>query len=185
MGRALAQHGFIACRYDNEKLNPVWVQRTHLNPQKDGLTSYDYPPYLPHAGGGGLGVRREVHAAVGGFDESMPALEDTDYCWRIQRAGTPLVFVPEAVVYIRHRHDLRGVFRQGVSYGQHNVLIYKKYRPLGMPRLGILPGAARWAALLLRSPRLLSRDGRAPWLWQLGWRAGRIKGCFKYRVLAP
>lgn len=185
MGRVLARHGFVACRYDNEKLNPVWVQKTHLNPQKDGLTSYDYPPYLPHAGGGGLGVRREVHEAVGGFDEEMPALEDTDYCWRIQRAGTPLVFVPEAVVYIRHRHDLRGVFRQGVSYGQHNVLIYKKYRPLGMPRLGVLPGAARWAALLLRSPRLLTRDGRAPWLWQLGWRVGRIKGCFRYRVVAP
>ncbi|HYG64225.1 MAG TPA: glycosyltransferase family A protein, partial [Thermoanaerobaculia bacterium] len=40
MGRALSRHGFVACRYDNEKLNPVWVQRTHLNPQKDGLTSY-------------------------------------------------------------------------------------------------------------------------------------------------
>ena len=46
-------------------------------------------------------------------------------------------------------------------------------------------GAARWAALLLRSPRLLTRDGRAPWLWQLGWRVGRIKGCFRYRVVAP
>lgn len=185
MGRALAEHRFVACRYDNEKLNPVEVRKTHLNPQKDGVTRYDYPPFLPHAGGGGLGVRREVHEAVGGFDESMPALEDTDYCWRIQLAGTPLVFAPEAVVYIRHRQDLGGVFRQGVSYGLHNVLIYKKYRSRGMPRLGWLPGAARWAALLLRSPRLLTRDGRAPWLWQLGWRVGRIKGCFKYRVVAP
>ncbi len=185
MGRALAQHGFVACRYDNEKLNPTWVQRTHLNPQKDGLTAYSYPDYLPHAGGGGLGVRREVHEAVGGFDESMPALEDTDYCWRIQRAGTPLTFVPDAVVYIRHRHDLGSVFRQGVSYGEHNVLIYRKYRLLGMPRLGWAPGAARWAKLLLRSPLALTREGRAPWLWQLGWRVGRIKGCLKYRVLAP
>ncbi len=185
MGRALAGHGFVACRYDNEKLNPTWVQRTHLNPQKDGLTAYSYPDYLPHAGGGGLGVRREVHEAVGGFDESMPALEDTDYCWRIQRAGTPLTFVPDAVVYIRHRHDLGSVFRQGVSYGEHNVLIYKKYRPLGMPRLGWMPGAARWAKLLLRSPLALTRERRAPWLWQLGWRVGRLKGCFKYRVLAP
>jgi GT2 family glycosyltransferase len=185
LGKALSEHGFIACRYDNEKLNPIEVRKTHLNPQKDGVTRYDYPPFLPHAGGGGLGVRREVHEAVGGFDESMPALEDTDYCWRIQLAGTPLVFAPEAVVYIRHRQDLGGVFRQGVSYGLHNVLIYKKYRSRGMPRLGWLPGAARWAALLLRSPRLLTRGGRAPWLWQLGWRVGRIKGCFKYRVVAP
>src|SRR5436305_2382407 len=58
LGRALAQYDFVACRYDNEKLNPAWVQRTHLNPQKDGLTSYDYPPFLPHAGGGGRAVTR-------------------------------------------------------------------------------------------------------------------------------
>lgn len=186
MGRALSVHDFVACRYDNEKLNPVWVRRTHLNPQKDGLTAYDYPPFLPHAGGGGLGVRRAVHEAVGGFDESMPALEDTDYCWRIQLAGYSFHFAPEAVVYIRHRHDSRSIFHQGVSYGLHNVLIYKKYRSRGMPRLGWVPGALRWAKLILKTPGMLvTREGRSRWLWQLGWRVGRVKGCWRYGVLAP
>lgn len=186
LGRALAVHDFVACRYDNEKLNPVWVQRTHLNPQKDGLTAYDYPPFLPHAGGGGLGVRRAVHEAVGGFDESMPALEDTDYCWRIQLAGHSFHFAPEALVHIRHRHDSRSIYRQGVSYGLHNVLIYRKYRSRGMPRLGWLPGALRWAKLILKTPgMLLTREGRSRWLWQLGWRVGRVKGCWRYRVMAP
>ena len=186
MGRALTAHDFVACRYDNEKLNPVWVQRTHLNPQKDGLTSYDYPPFLPHAGGGGLGVRRQVHEAVGGFDETLPALEDTDYCWRIQLAGYAFDFVPDAVVNIRHRHDLGSIYRQGVSYGKHNVLIYKRYRSRGMPRLGWVPGLLRWAKLALKTPPMLAtREGRARWAWQLGWRVGRIEGCFRYRVVAP
>ncbi len=117
MGAALAAHDFVACRYDSDTLNPEWARGTHSNPQRDGLSRYDYPDYLPHAGGGGLGVRRAVHAAVGGFDETMPALEDTDYCWRIQRAGHALVFVPDAVVRIRHRHDLRGMFAQGWRTG--------------------------------------------------------------------
>jgi GT2 family glycosyltransferase len=186
MGRALERHEFVACRYDNEALNPAWVQRTHLNPQKDGVTRYDYPPFLPHAGGGGLGVRRSVHEEVGGFDESMPALEDTDYCWRIQLAGHELAFAPDAVVRIRHRHDPRSIFRQGVSYGRHNVLIYRKYLPLGMPRLGWLPGLLRWAKLILKTPLMvLTREGRARWLWQLGWRLGRLQGCWRYRVVAP
>ena len=186
MARALARHDFVACRYDNEALNPAWVQRTHLNPQKDGIIRYDYPAFLPHAGGGGLGVRRSAHEEVGGFDESMPALEDTDYCWRLQLAGHELAFAPEAVVRIRHRHDPGSIFRQGVSYGKHNVLIYKKYRGRGMPRLGWLPGALRWAKLLLKTPvMLLTREGRSRWLWQLGWRLGRLEGCWKYRVLAP
>jgi len=186
MGRALARHEFVACRYDNEALNPAWVRRTHLNPQKDGITRYDYPPFLPHAGGGGLGVRRGIHEEVGGFDESMPALEDTDYCWRIQLAGHELAFVPDAVVRIRHRHELRSLFRQARSYGRNNVLIYRKYRPLGMPRLGWLPGLLRWAKLVLKTPlMILTREGRARWLWQLGWRLGRLEGCWQHRVLAP
>jgi GT2 family glycosyltransferase len=185
LGKALAEHDFVACRYDNEKLNPEWVRRTHSNPQKDGLTSYDYPAFLPHAGGGGLAVTRRAHEAVGGFDETMPALEDTDYCWRLQLAGFPLHFVPEALVYIRHRHDLGNVYRQGVSYGLHNVLIYRRYLGKGMPRLGLLPGLLRWGKLLLTFPRFFTRDGRARWTWQLGWRVGRIRGCFRYGVLAP
>ena len=186
LGRALATYEFVACRYDNETLNPAWVRRTHLNPQKDGLTAYDYPPFLPHAGGGGLAVRRRVHEEVGGFDETLPALEDTDYCWRIQLAGQGFHFVPDAVVNIRHRHDSRSIFRQGVSYGRHNVLIYQRYKDRGMPRLGWTPGLLRWGKLLLKTPAmLLTREGRARWLWQLGWRLGRLAGCFAYRVIAP
>jgi GT2 family glycosyltransferase len=186
LGRALGEHDLVACRYDTDKLNPEWVRQTHLNPQKDGLTAYDYPPYLPHAGGGGLAVRRHVHEAVGGFDESLPALEDTDYCWRIQRAGYDFVFAPDAVVHIRHKADPGSIFRQGRTYGRYNVFIYKKYRPLGMPRLGWLPGVLRWGTLILRTPLLLlDRKNRARWLWQLGWRIGRLEGCFRYRVVAP
>jgi GT2 family glycosyltransferase len=186
MGAALAEHDFVACRYDSDALNPEWARGTHSNPQRDGVARYDYPDYLPHAGGGGLGVRRAAHEAVGGFDESMPALEDTDYCWRLQRAGHALVFVPDAVVRIRHRHDLPGMFRQGLRTGRYNVLIYRKYRPLGMPRLGVLPGVLRWGKLLLRTPLLLAtRAGRSRWAWQMGWRLGRLWGCALYRVLAP
>jgi glycosyltransferase involved in cell wall biosynthesis len=186
MAAALATHSFVACRYDNVTLNPPWVRETHLNPQRDGLTRYDYPDYLPHAGGGGLGVRRAVHEQVGGFDESLPALEDTDYCWRIQRAGHALSWAGDAVVRIRHRLDLRGMFRQGWRTGRWNVAIYRRYRPLGMPRLGLLPGLLRWGGLMARTPvLLLSRAGRARWAWQLGWRLGRLHGCCSERVLAP
>ncbi len=184
LGAALGEHDFVTSRYDDRKLNPPRIRQIHKNPQGDGLIPYDYPPYLPHAGGGGLGIRRRLHEAVGGFDESLPALEDTDYCWRVQLAGTELRFVPEAVVHIRYRPTLDGIFRQGQSYGEHNVLIYKKYRPLGMPRLGWTTGVRKWALQLLRAPQLVTAAGRARWIWQLGWRVGRLKGCLKYRVVA-
>ncbi len=184
MGRALAEHEFVASRYDTGPLNPAWVRQVHANPQRDGLNPYTYPPFLPHAGGGGLGVRAELHRAVGGFDESMPALEDTDYCWRIQLAGHAFHFVPEAVVRIRFRDTLAGLYRQSLSFGEHNVRIYTMYRGRGMPHLGPWPGILKWVKLLLRAPQLLTRSGRAAWIGQLGWRLGRLRGCLRHRVPA-
>lgn len=184
MGEAVAEHSFVAARYEVAKLNPPWIAAARPHPQETGLNPYTYPPFLPHAGGGGLGVRKDLHEAVGGFDESLPALEDTDYCWRLQLAGTPLYYVPEAVVHIRYRPDLAGNFRQLLSFGEHNVLIYRRYRHRGMPRLGPGPGLLRWGKLLLTAPRLAGRRGRTAWLSQLAWRLGRLRGCVKYRVLA-
>ena len=185
MGRALAQHDFVACRYDQRKLNPEWVSASRETPQGEGLNPYAYPPFLPHAGGSSLGVKRAVHEAVGGFDESLAALEDTDYCWRIQLAGTPLVFVPDALVHIRMRSDLGGLFRQALFHSEWNVAMYRRYRERGMPRLPLSAGLLRWAKLLLSTPKVVTRAGRWAWVSQLGWRLGRLRGCFKYRVLAP
>lgn len=186
LGAAVREHGLAASRYALDKLNPARVRGIHEHAQETGLNPYTYPPYLPHAGGGGLGVLRRLHESVGGFDETLPALEDTDYCWRLQRVGTPLVFVPDAVVQIRFRPDLRGAFRQAFHFGVYNVWIYQRYRPLGMPRLPWTAGLRKWGALLLRTPgMLLTATGRGRWLRQIGWRLGRVRGCWKFRVFAP
>lgn len=181
----LERHPFIACRYDTESLNPPAVAESLGHAQRDGLMTYDYPPYLPHAGGGGLAIRREHHEAIGGFDESYPALEDTDYCWRLQRSGVPLFFQGDAVVRIRLKAGAAALFRQGVHFGRHNVRIYRRYRDRGMPYLGPLPGLLRWIKLFLRLPLAVWSPGeRARWLWQLGWRCGRVRGCLAEGVLA-
>jgi glycosyltransferase involved in cell wall biosynthesis len=179
---ALDRHELVACRYETSRLNPPETRRPH--PQEHGLNPYTHPPFLPHAGGGGLGIRRSLHEAVGGFDEDLPALEDTDYCWRVQLRGTPLVFAGDAVVHIRFRGGLGGNFRQLYRYGRYNVLIYTRYRAHGMPRLSPIPGLLRWAKLLLTSPLLLWADRRTAWISQLGWRLGRVDGCLRYRALA-
>ncbi|HID65333.1 MAG TPA: glycosyltransferase [Anaerolineae bacterium] len=184
IGAALSEHDFVASRFDIEKLNTTWVQKSHANPQRDGLNQYRYPPYLPHAGGSGLGVKRALHQTIGGFDESMPILEDTDYCWRIQLAGTELHFVPNAVIHVRYPDTFCGIFRQARGYAEHNVLLYKRYRTLGMPKLSWRKGVAAWARLLRRLLRIRSKGDLAACVWQLGWRIGRLQGCIKHRVLA-
>ncbi|MDA8105738.1 MAG: glycosyltransferase [Nitrospiraceae bacterium] len=184
MGRALSQHEFVACRMDIEKLNSLWVRKTHRNPQSDGIQQYTYPRYLPHAGGSTIGVKRRLHEEVGGFDETMIRLQDTDYCWRIQLKGVALHFVPDAVIHVRFRTDLRGIFRQARGCGEYNAKICSKYRPLGMPKASLTAGILSWLYLPKHFFRIRNKGDVADFAWQIGYRMGRLKGSIKYGVIA-
>lgn len=185
MGNALAQHPFVAGRMETEKLNRSWVCKSRGQPQRNGLQSYKYPPYLPHAGGGTIGVQRALFLAQGGFDEeTFRILHDTDFCWRLQRAGIPLHFVPEAVMHIRFRPTLRGLYRQAKGYGAENVLLYKRYRNYGMPRLSWKRSLREWAKLLVQLFRIRNKVALARWLWRWGWRVGRLQSSIEQRIFA-
>ena len=53
-------------------------------------------PFMPRAVAANLLVRREAFEAVGGFYEGVRAAEDTDFSWRLQRAGWRLEGRPAA-----------------------------------------------------------------------------------------
>lgn len=184
MGEALARYDFVACRIDTERLNPSWLQESRGNAQCDGLQRIWYPPYLPHAGGGTLGVKRALHEAVGGFDESLPYLHDTDYCFKIQLRGVPLHFVPDAVTHVRYREQLGGIFHQARLWAVYNVIVYKRYQRASGARMSqpwrkYMKG---WKRVLRNLPQLRRKGGRAAWLWRVGWQIGRLEGSIKHRV---
>lgn len=185
MAEALAMHAFVSGPHDVTRLNHSALQRGRINSQPTGVQPYTDPPFLPHAGAGNMGIHRAVFDSVGGFDETMPALFDTDFCWRVQLSGVPLVAAPKAILHVRYRAEACALYRQAKSYGQYNVFIYRRYRAKGMPRLDWKSGLAAWIGLARSASRLFAKEQRAPWLWELGWRLGRLKGCLKYRVLAP
>lgn len=184
ISRALDEHEFVASRHDFTKLNAPEILATRNNTQDRGLQAYTNPPFLPHSGGCGLGIRRWLHHEVGGFDESFFKLQDTDYCWRVQLAGHELVFVPEAVVHVRWRDAPEDIFRQARQNGEANVHLYSKYRSLGMPRLSWKRGLIAWLYLLRTSPRVLDATERTRWMRQFHWRLGRLIGSFKYHTLS-
>ena len=184
MGTALTQHHFVACRIDDEKLNPPEIRRMRGNNQRDGIQPYRYPPYLPHAGGGTLGVKRVLCDAVGGFDEALPYLHDTDFGWKLQRMGIELHFVPDAVLHIRYRETLRSLYRQAGNYGEYNVMLYKRYRQRGMPALSWKHGIYGWLDIARRLFAVRDRVSLGHWLWFFAWRLGRVRGSIKHRVVA-
>lgn len=185
MGEALSKQDFVACRVDFKKLNPAWVQelfKDHAQ-QHGKLLKVWFPPYLSHAGAGTLGVRKSLHEAIGGFDESLRAHEDTDYCFRIQQKGVELYFVPDAVLHIRSHHTLSELFRQACLWAEYSILLYKRYRPSDSKEMW------RWRAfmtqcknLIYSLPQIHSKAGRALWTWHLGWQLGRIRGSIRFQV---
>src|SRR3712207_617882 len=100
MVAGLRRHDLVAGRFEARRLNSPSALRSR---QLDQDTELQHSPFglpLPHAGGGNLGVSRAVFDKVGGFDDQLRCLEDTDFCWRVQLAGHPLVFWPDAVVHV-------------------------------------------------------------------------------------
>lgn len=90
---------------------------------------------------GNMACNRRDVLALGGFDERIaPAGEDNDFCYRWLRAGRPLQFVPELVVW---HHDWRSpaeLERWYVEYARSQGLFYAKHLRNGDLRM------LRWIA---------------------------------------
>jgi glycosyltransferase involved in cell wall biosynthesis len=185
IGAALEQHAFVASRFEMGKLNRSadWAKE---HPQSEGLQRIGYPPYLLHSGGCGLGIHRRCHEQVGGFDESLMRLMDTDYCFRVQlMCDVELTFVSAAVVHIRERGTLRSLWRQTRERAAANVLLAARYHPAGKPRQTL----QRWYRLIRRLLRTLGRGFKVrsrpeyiAWIRVLAWNLGLAQGGLKYRV---
>jgi cellulose synthase/poly-beta-1,6-N-acetylglucosamine synthase-like glycosyltransferase len=115
-------------------------------------------------------------------------LHDTDFCWKVQMKGVSLQFVPGALMHMRFRDNLKGIFRQAGGYAEYNVKIYKKYLSFGMPKLSRKQGVLSYMAFIVYAAkniyRLRDKEGMAYWAWQLGWYMGRVKGSIKYKIFA-
>ena len=174
---ALSEHPFVAGRFATD-LNSVTVLRSRALGQQDRLQGG--PGGVPHAGGGNLGIRREVFEAVGGFDPSLRCLEDTDLSWRVQRAGVPLTFAADVVVQVRLRTTVTGMFRQGRTYGAAHAELERRFGrdtfaapgsgPAAPADAGAATVAGRWRAWVGSPPNL------GHLVWQLGWALGHRSG---------
>ncbi len=184
MGEALLEHEAVAGRIDTRKLNPAWLEATFgQHPQQEGLQTSFYPPHFPHAGSGNFGIRRAIHHAIGGFDEGIPYLFDTEYCWRLHRAGVKLHYCADALLHIRLRSTLRGIYAQSRNWSRWEVLVAHKAR--GMPQRDLWRWRAYvnlWVHILKRSPVLLkSQETRALLAWRVGRLVGRLHGAVQFR----
>ncbi len=106
-------------------------------------------PFMPRAVAANLLVRRAAFEQIGGFFEGVRAAEDTDFSWRLQRAGWRLEGRPQAAVTHRYRTTVRALRRQWRGYAAGRAWLARRYEDFE-PQ----PAVARAAGRVLhrRSP---------------------------------
>jgi glycosyltransferase involved in cell wall biosynthesis len=186
---ALEEHPIVVPRFDKTRLNSAEQQLLRDLPQERGLAKHNYAPFLPHAGGCGLALRRSLHDDIGGFDVALERLQDTDYTWRLQLAGHPLHYEPAALVHVRFRSTVSGSLSQGFRYGWANGSLYARYvgRGMGAVSLGSdLQHLAAGALGLLRPGDAQTRHRRLRALVnRLGIVLGRLHAALRFRARRP
>jgi GT2 family glycosyltransferase len=131
-----------------------------------------------------MGIRRQLHERLGGFDESMRYLADTDYCVRAQLMGASIHFVREAVVHYRHRETLGGIYRQARNWAECDQAVFARYGgPETRARWRWRAHFNIWYTLMKRTPELLATpEGRGLAMYRLGSQVGYLVGSLKHRV---
>ena len=177
MGNALEAHTFVACRLDTDSLNASWTLAVRGRPQDNDLPLTSFYPHLRTASGGTIGIRTAIFRDLGGFDARIPGgSEDVEFCLRVQLAGHPLVFVPDAVVKRRYRHSRRAMFAQARLWATGHRALQAQFREATIPaqlqpvtgEVGAPRPRSTWAKVRQMLGDLKSRGGRARWISAAG-----------------
>ncbi|MGB3201454.1 MAG: glycosyltransferase [Nodosilinea sp.] len=82
-------------------------------------------PFLPYGQTANLAVRAEILGTVGLFRPHLTTGGDADLCWRIrQDTSWQLLYAADAVVYHRHRDNLKSLRSQWYRYGCSNRYLH-------------------------------------------------------------
>jgi hypothetical protein len=102
-----------------------------------GQSAHLAHPYMPRAVAANLLVRRRAFEQVGGFYEGVRAAEDTDFSWRLQRAGWRLEARPRARVQHHYRTSVEALRRQWRGYAAGRAWLGRRYEDFEpQPALG-------------------------------------------------
>jgi len=83
--------------------------------------------------GANMAFRRDILLKLGGFDEALdtgsplPGGGDLDIWYRVIRAGYPLVYEPQYMVFHQHRRELEALRRQYWSWGSGLMAFMAKH----------------------------------------------------------
>jgi glycosyltransferase involved in cell wall biosynthesis len=181
MARGLASHDVVTGPNLVDELNPPWLAASRGRSAEEPIGTFS--GIFPLVRGNNYGVRATVWDRVGPLAEGAFPVADQEFSLRCWLAGVEIVGLPDAAVHYRYRSDARSLWKQGFAYGSHRPLIARRLIDAGHrgpPKLG---GWRSWLMLVVKAPLVVTRTGRAQWLWIAGNRLGQVVGSVRHRTV--
>jgi GT2 family glycosyltransferase len=135
---------------------------------------------------GNAAIHRSVFEKIGKFDEALThGGEEVDFSARALLAGYVIGWVPDAVVYYRHRSTLRGLARQFFDYGRATTYVYARFRVQASLSRTTLGDAGRvfWAVVPHVVDVVRGSKRRGSWVRVASFYAGQLVESLSQRVL--
>ncbi len=184
MASGLEDHQVVTGPNLLDRLNPPWLADSRGRSAEAPVGTFF--GIFPLVRGNNYGVRREVWATVGPLAEDFSrhsVLADQEFSLRCWLNEIDIVGLPGAIVHYRYRDDTRALWRQGFSYGKYRPAIARLLRDAGGPTPPKLSGWKSWVMLVVKLPTLVTRRGRATWIWIAGNRFGQVVGSVRSRIV--
>ncbi len=181
IAHGLAEHDVVTGPNELDLLNPPWLAASRGRSADAAVGSFS--DIFPCVRGNNYGVRSRVWTEVGPLNEGFFPVADMEFSLRCWLHGIDIVGAPGAVVHYRYRESARDLWRQGFAYGSHRPVIARLLREAGKPRPPRFGGWKSWVLLAITAPAIVTRSGRARWLWGAGNRFGQVIGSVRYRTL--
>lgn len=101
--------------------------------EQNGTLSH---PYMPFTATANSSYRKEVFSKIGYFNPRLASGGDADFSWRMQKKlGLKIKFIPEAVVYHRHRTNIIALYKQFKKYECGQRLLNQLYPDMRIPSI--------------------------------------------------
>lgn len=181
MKAALDIDPVVGARVDDVALNPPFTRVRYEPMQQTGLSVIH--GFLPMVIGCTLGIHKELFDKVDGWDVSSTPVIDIDLSWRLQLAGIPLAFAPDAVLRYRYRTGLRSTYRQKRNYAIGDVFVMKRFHAAGAPRRRLTSSIRGWSYVAIHGFKIRDRRSAMLFIDTLGGAVGRLRGSIRYRYL--
>ncbi|MBN2322086.1 MAG: glycosyltransferase [Acidobacteria bacterium] len=118
--------------YQPQSLVELFSERRGFMRQSDTLKN----PYMPYPKTANAAYRKNVFDRIGLFVPEMPSGGDADIAWRMQKKlRLKVKYVPEALIYHKHRTDIQGLYNQFIKYEYGKFHLTKYYPDYPFPTI--------------------------------------------------